>query len=147
MVTIDKKKQEFGYAALVGVRTQTLDSLRQALRRGLPFGAILKFKALSGLSNIQIMALLQISTSTWARYKAAGRIKQDESERLMRTAKIYALALQLYGGNAVGVRAYMGTPNREFSGETPIQMLIASDASARRVENLLFAQLHGDVLG
>jgi hypothetical protein len=56
------------------------------------------------------------------------------------------MAMQLYGGNKGGARVYMGTHNREFFGKTPLQMLLTDDASARQVEDLLFAQLRSDVL-
>jgi hypothetical protein len=57
------------------------------------------------------------------------------------------MALQLYGGNEGGARVYMGTPNREFLGETPLQMLLTNDAGEHQVEDLLFAQLRGDCWG
>jgi putative toxin-antitoxin system antitoxin component (TIGR02293 family) len=117
------------------------------LQHGLTFGAVLKFQKLAGLKKIQIMTLLRMSASAWARRKVAGRIKQAESERLLQAAQIFGMALQLYGGNEGGARVYMGTPNRKFLGETPLQMLQTDDAGAHQVEDLLFAQLRGDVLG
>jgi putative toxin-antitoxin system antitoxin component (TIGR02293 family) len=93
------------------------------------------------------MGVMRMKTATYARRKAAGRLSQEESERLLKATRIFSMAMELYGGNKDAARVYFKYPSSKLNGETPLQLLITDDESARQVEDLLFAQLRGDVIG
>jgi putative toxin-antitoxin system antitoxin component (TIGR02293 family) len=144
---MSKSLEGFGYARLVGIKDDTLGGIRQALIRGLPFRAVEQFRALTNFPNKDIMGVMRMKPATYARRKATGRLSQEESERLLKATRIFSMAMQLYGGNKDAARVYFKHPSSKLDGETPMQLIITDDESARQVEDLLFAQLRGDVIG
>lgn len=110
---------------------------------GLPAGCVVRFKQLSGFSNIEISALLGVSEKTFIRWQQSPRKPIDPvaSDRLYRTAKIMALADTVLEG-ADEAHAWMNEPQFGLNNRIPRELL-STDAGAREVEDLLLRMEHG----
>jgi putative toxin-antitoxin system antitoxin component (TIGR02293 family) len=107
-----------------------------AIRHGLPYRALEEFAASSGLPIPEISSLLTIPERTLARRKAAGKLSFDESERLLRLARIFEKAAGLFGGSSVEATQWLRLPKKALGGETPLDYS-ATELGAREVENLI----------
>jgi len=63
------------------------------------------------------------------------RLTAAESDRTVRLARVYAVAVEMIG-NAEKATQWLSTPNRALSGAVPIDEL-DTDLGAKEVENIL----------
>ena len=91
----------------------------------------------------RLTELLQIPTATMARRKTQGRFTVDESERIVRLARLWFLACQAVGGPS-GARSWLGRPQHGLKGRVPLE-LARLEVGARTVETLLH-RIHYGVL-
>lgn len=89
-------------------------------------------------------SLIAPETTVRRRLKANARFTEAESERLIRLARVYAEAVQLFGDDAAALR-WLNTPQAFIAGDPPIAPLhlAAKDAGARLIEGLLRQTAHG----
>ena len=84
--------------------------------------------------------IVQIDKSTlMRRLRENRRLKPDESDRVLRFARAFALAKSAMGDDA---RVWFKTENRALGGVKPIELL-DTDSGAREVENVLGRIEHG----
>jgi putative toxin-antitoxin system antitoxin component (TIGR02293 family) len=99
--------------------TQTIDGLRR-----------------SGLTNDEIYALV-IPRRTLAHRRARREaLSRDESDRVVRVARIAALGEEVFGDRERSWR-WLRAAKRQFRGRAPLG-LVATEAGARLVEELLY---------
>jgi putative toxin-antitoxin system antitoxin component (TIGR02293 family) len=113
----------------------TSEVIRQ-VKRGFPYGAIIRFHRRSGLPVGVIADLVQIPQRTLMRRKAKGRLLPDESERLLRVAGIFEKAAELFEGDVNAARRWLTTGNAELDGQSPLEM-VRTEIGAREVEDLV----------
>jgi putative toxin-antitoxin system antitoxin component (TIGR02293 family) len=118
-------------------------ALRTLVDAGLVFRA---FEALADYVNITRSDLAQaadIPLRTVQRRKTstAGKFERDESDRLARVARIYAIAEDVLGSRDEAQR-WMKTPNRSLDGARPLNEL-ETEVAAREVEDVLGRIQHG----
>jgi putative toxin-antitoxin system antitoxin component (TIGR02293 family) len=79
-----------------------------------------------------------VSRPTLARRRKSHsrRLSPDESERLARIAKIWALAREVWGKDE-DARAFLFRPHTMLEGRTPIEIALKTDMGARLVEEIL----------
>jgi putative toxin-antitoxin system antitoxin component (TIGR02293 family) len=106
------------------------------LKSGLPFHRLASMARVSGLSVKEIAAVLGTPPRTLARRKAHGNLSGGESERLLRLARLFDLAVNLFEGDAAAARAWLRRPAKALAGRTPLQ-LAQSEIGARAVEDLI----------
>ena len=75
------------------------------------------------------------------RIKKGERLTRDESDRVVRVARIVATAEETFGNRAKASR-WLHKPKRGFSGQKPIDLL-DTEEGARVVEDRLFRIAHG----
>lgn len=117
------------------------DETVERIRKGLPF---VEFEALQDLLAIGAEPLathLGISRSTLMRRRKAGRLDMQESDRLLRFARLYARTCEVLGG-AEAARKWLSGPARALGFTTPLAFA-ETEAGAREVENLLGRIEHG----
>jgi putative toxin-antitoxin system antitoxin component (TIGR02293 family) len=105
------------------------------VRAGLP---VSELDALQNVLDVPIEKLapkLGISKATLHRRKAAGRLEPDESDRVLRFARLMGKAVQVFE-TEVGARAWMSSPQFGLGGETPLDYAM-TELGAREVYNLL----------
>jgi putative toxin-antitoxin system antitoxin component (TIGR02293 family) len=105
------------------------------IREGLPvaeFDALCDLLALSGEA---LSGHLGISRSTLARRRATGRLDMQESDRLLRFARLFERACVVLQ-DAQTAREWLAAPARALDFATPL-VFAETEAGAREVENLL----------
>jgi putative toxin-antitoxin system antitoxin component (TIGR02293 family) len=115
--------------------------LEDAVLHGLPAAAAraLASHTMSSLSLMQEVTHLDKSTFR-RRENAKGRLRPDESDRVVRVARIAALATEAMG--AVDGVLWLHEPNRALGDRIPLQML-QTEVGARQVEDVLTRIQHG----
>ncbi len=113
----------------------TFQWVRQ-VRDGIPYAALLRFQKNSGLGASRIADLIRIPQRTLMRRKAVGRLRTDESERLLRVSGVFDKALELFEGDAQAARRWLTTPSESLESHSPLD-LAATEIGAREVEDLV----------
>lgn len=130
------------YVALLGLRTHDPAQLHLRVREGLSYEAFERLQRVLDLPASETTGLLQIPSRTLARRKEAGRLDPDESDRLIRLARLVGLALQLFEGDLDETRSWLGTAQVALAGQTPLAFA-TTEIGAREVENLIGRLEHG----
>jgi len=130
------------YASLLGLQTFDWPHLARAVERGFPFDAFEQLRDNSGLSADDLLTWLQLAPRTLARRKQQRRFSAEESDRLLRAARVLGRALELFDGDRDGALEWLRTPQRALGGELPIDVA-RTDLGAREVENLVGRVEHG----
>lgn len=131
-----------GDKALQG-EVHTMEQLRQRVRRGLPFLAFEAVTANYGLPKPSLRRVLRTPERTLIRRKQSARFLADESDRLVRVARIAALAEEVLGRRDRAGR-WLQKPNRALGGATPLEHL-DTELGAQQVEQVLGRIGHGIV--
>ncbi len=130
------------YLSLLGLRSFDTASLLKRLDEGLSYAAFERLKHRLDVTSQELANAALIPLRTLARRKKAGRMQPDESDRLVRLARVFARAIELYEGDSEGAQAWMMRPNRAFGEVSPFEM-VKTDVGAREVENLIGRIEHG----
>jgi putative toxin-antitoxin system antitoxin component (TIGR02293 family) len=76
-----------------------------------------------------------ISLATLHRRKAQGRLQPEESDRVLRFARLFGKAVSIFG-NAADAKQWLASPQFGLGGEVPLDYA-QTEVGAREVENLL----------
>jgi putative toxin-antitoxin system antitoxin component (TIGR02293 family) len=109
---------------------------------GLPYEALERLRAILDLPASRVADLLRIPLRTLARRKEANHLQPDESDRLLRLARLVGLALDLFDGDEGGARSWLTSGNVALGGRTPLA-LATTDVGAREIERLIGRLEHG----
>jgi putative toxin-antitoxin system antitoxin component (TIGR02293 family) len=129
-----------GGPQVFGVRAARVDLLEE-VERGLPIRAYETVSEALELTPVEEDRLLRVSVRTRARWKRRDRLDAATSDRLVRLARILALAVLVLEsrGNAV---AWLREPSDSLGGRSPLAA-VASDPGAEKVSNMLYQMEHG----
>ena len=130
------------YVSLLGLTRYDYPGVISQVEKGLPYAAFERFQRNTGLTTEHLIDVLQIPRRTLARRKTTGRFAFDESDRLVRVARIYAKALQLFDSDAREATRWFLTVRRALGGSTPLEMTRTS-VGAQEVEDLIGRIEHG----
>lgn len=125
-----------GSRALGGPLRSSRD-LVELIRKGVPASAVGEIRKQAGLASDQeVSELLHLSRTTLARKKkAAGRLPPQDSERVVRAARLAVLAEDVLGSGEKAWR-WLRKPNRALQGQRPYELL-DTDVGAQQVESVL----------
>src|SRR5947207_2182026 len=84
----------------IGLKASNTTDLVRMVQQGLPYRMVERFRKSSGMTIDEISEFVQIPKRTLSRRKEEGRLRADESERLVRISGIYEKAFDLFDGNA-----------------------------------------------
>jgi putative toxin-antitoxin system antitoxin component (TIGR02293 family) len=132
------------YMTLLGLRSLDTVGLVDRIQAGLSYAALERFQRNISLSNAELGRLLQIPLRTLSRRKEEGRLQPDESDRLVRSARLFVRTLELFEGNAEEARTWLGSSNRALGGVVPLE-LAPTEVGAREIEDLIDRLEHGVV--
>lgn len=135
-------RAEYFYVALLGLRNYKPFKIYIQLRQGLPYSAFKRFQRNTRLSSAAIAELIQLPTRTMARRKEAGRLQPDESDRLLRVARVFGRALELFEGDPDAARHWLSSKQRLLGNLVPLE-LAGTDVGALEVEHLIGRLEHG----
>jgi len=136
------KSGQHEYLSLLGLRSFDTAALMRRLEEGVSFAAFERLKRSLSVSSRELADVAQITQRTLARRKSAGRMRPDESDRLVRLARVFSRAIELFEGDSEGAQAWMMRPNRAFGGVSPFEMA-KTEVGSREVENLIGRIEHG----
>jgi putative toxin-antitoxin system antitoxin component (TIGR02293 family) len=124
------------YAHVLGLRVQDRLALVDKVEGGFSYESFARLQRATELSREQLADLVQITLRTLSRRKARGKLSQEESERLLRVARVFDLAVGLHEGNRSAARAWLERPNPALNGKIPFE-LTRTEVGAREVEILV----------
>jgi len=111
------------------------------IQAGLPMAEFEALRQLLEISSEELAEKLVISRSTLVRRKKTGRLDREESDRLVRFARLFSRAVEVLGDD-VSARTWLKAPARALASQTPLAFA-ETEAGAREVENLLGRLEHG----
>ncbi|MEM1125351.1 MAG: antitoxin Xre-like helix-turn-helix domain-containing protein [Bacteroidota bacterium] len=110
----------------------------RAVREGVLPEAFDRLQDFLDVSASTLAEVLDIAPRTLARRRQTGdRLKPEESDRLLRTARVAELALAVFE-EASAAATWFTAPNARLGGETPLARTDTAPG-AREVEAMLFA--------
>jgi putative toxin-antitoxin system antitoxin component (TIGR02293 family) len=84
----------------------------------------------------RVLAVLGVSSRTLARRRRERRFSTDESDRVLRVARLFAKVLELYEGDRDGAATWVTTGQLVVGRCTPLD-LARTELGAREVERLV----------
>jgi putative toxin-antitoxin system antitoxin component (TIGR02293 family) len=129
-----------GGRQIFGPGSRRVDLLEEA-ERGLPTKAYAAIAKALQLTSDEEDRLLQNSLRTRARWKQRTRLDPATSDRLVRLARILALAIDVLESKEHAV-AWLREPCESLNRRTPLQAM-TTDVGADKVSNMLFQMEHG----
>ncbi len=125
-----------GQSASIPVVSQPLQFDWRAVEKGVPLSALEEFAARTGFALKDLLEVIIPPRTLKHRRMRKEPLSLDESDRLARVARIYDLAVKVFG-EAVDGREWLTFPIDRFEGRTALEML-RTDAGARQVEEMLY---------
>ena len=125
----------------LGRRVRTLSQLEQCAREGFPPAAAKALVEHSVVESRELYGWIVPRRTLAHRVRRAERLSREESDRISRVARIYALAAEAFG-DLDKARRWLRRPLRQFAGRTPMEM-IETELGAAQVETLLGRISHG----
>ncbi|MGH7255646.1 MAG: type II RES/Xre toxin-antitoxin system antitoxin [Nitrospirales bacterium] len=112
-----------------------LDELRQTVGAGLPYASLEAVMVKFGLARGEAASALHLPQRTIARRKKQRKLRADESDRLLRLARLGAHAADVLGSEEKAAR-WLRRPNRALGNQVPLELL-ESDIGAGQIEEVL----------
>ena len=127
--------------AVYGAANSATGETVERIRAGLPMVEFTALQDLLGLSAEALAQHLAISRSTLVRRRKSGRLDMQESDRLLRYARLYARAHAVLQDEAAA-KDWLKQPARALDFVTPLSFA-ETEVGAREVEALLGRIEHG----
>jgi putative toxin-antitoxin system antitoxin component (TIGR02293 family) len=125
-----------GGRKVLGKIVKKPDDLAELIRKGLPASSLRALAVKLSLGSAVLSSKLGIPQRTMTRrLSQRSRLTPAESDRTVRLARVYAVAVEMIGDEERGVQ-WLLTPNRALGGERPLDRL-DTDVGAREVEDVL----------
>ena len=124
------------YTKVIGVKVKSSVELVKHVENGLAFTAVEALQKQMNLATKEIALLLDIKFRTFLRRKAAGRLQPAESDRVLRTSRLFARAQDLFDGDQAAARSWLMTPQRALGGAIPLE-IAKTEVGAREVERII----------
>jgi len=142
-----KYKQTGPHALIVGEAQSTYAEnpagLVDRILAGLPVEEFDGLREMLGLSVDQMAAKIGISVATLSRRRARKQaLDRDHSDRLMRYARLYWMAVNFFDGETAAARNWLASPARSLGGRSPSEFA-ETEIGAREVEDLIGRLEHG----
>ena len=122
------------------IGTQEGAKILPLVRHGLPVGAVETFIETGAISAAELYELV-LPRKTFANRRKLGRLTPEQSDRLVRVARVVAEAEENFGSREIAHR-WLRRPSDALDGEAPLKLL-DTDEGARMVETLILRIAHG----
>ncbi len=126
---------------VIGIQTKTTPELIATLRQGLPFEVFTSLQNNLSLSAEALAQLIGVPVRTLNRRKNEGRFKPEESDNLVRIARVLARVQEFFTDKEAAIK-WLKTPELAFDNETPLSLL-DTELGAQEVLQLLGQLEHG----
>lgn len=129
-------------ASPIGLRVRDNLTLIERIEEGFPYRTLERLQEILAIPAGEVAEVVRIPVRTLTRRKKEGRLRPEESERVLRIARLIEDATRLHEGDLDQARTWLKTPKRALDGKTPLEMG-RTEVGAREVENLLGRLEHG----
>jgi len=143
MLHVQTLVEALGGQKVLKRRISNLHELRETVKTGLPYAALEALMGKFGLPREKTAAALHLPQRTIARRKKQKRLQADESDRLLRLARISAQAAVTLGSEEKAAQ-WLRRPNRALGNQAPLD-LMDGDIGVRQVEEVLGRIEHGNI--
>ena len=116
-------------------RLSTQGDLVEIVRSGLPQSSLAAVMEVLHLSSDSLSSAIALPKRTLSRRKKQDRLTADESDRLMRLARIAAHAVSVFGDSSKASN-WLKKPNRALGNVSPLSQM-DTEVGARMVEQVL----------
>jgi len=135
-MTVAAIAEVLGGKKVLKKRIGTPAQLMTLIREGLPADILPTIAAELSMDRSAVAKVVGISGRTLSRRLASrSRLSAEESDRMVRLARVLALANDTLGDRAKA-SSWLQTPNRALQGSTPFELL-DTDAGVQSVETIL----------
>jgi len=135
-MTVAAIAEVLGGKKVLKKRVGTPAQLMTLIREGLPADILPSIAAELSMDRSAVAKVVGISGRTLSRRLASrSRLSAEESDRMVRLARVLALANDTLGDRTKASR-WLQTPNRALQGSTPFELL-DTDAGVQSVETIL----------
>jgi putative toxin-antitoxin system antitoxin component (TIGR02293 family) len=141
MLSTNKIIQVLGGKSVLKRNISSETQLREAVREGLPYESLAIVVEKLGIKGDKVAEVIQLPLRTIARRKKEKRLEPDESDRVVRLARIGAMAAYVLG-NEQKASVWLHERNRALGGIAPLDIL-DTDIGTRQVEEVLGRIEHG----
>jgi putative toxin-antitoxin system antitoxin component (TIGR02293 family) len=125
----------------IAIQAENTDQLISQLKQGLPTDAFDMLKERLNITDNTLSKLVQIPQRTLSRRREIGRLRTDESERILRLAQVCDMAFNVFGSQEKAEN-WLKKPARGLGGKIPMEYA-DTDLGAHEVINLLGRIDHG----
>ena len=130
------------YLLLLGLDPMNTSQLVERVEEGLSFGELERLRENMGFSREEMAELVQIRPRTLDRRKKEGRLHPEESDRLLRAARVFGRAIALFEGDVEGALRWLSSPQRALGGAVPLE-IARTEIGAGEVEGSIGRLEHG----
>ena len=130
------------YTKVIGIKVKDSIDLVKHVENGLAFTVVEALQQQMNLAAKEMARLLDIKFRTFLRRKEAGRLQPAESDRVLRTSRLFARAKDLFDGDQEAAREWLMTPQRALGGAIPLD-IAKTEVGAREVEQIIGRLEHG----
>lgn len=136
---------ELTYLRRLGLRATSKLELVATVQAGLPYTAFESLQEELGIPSGKLAEAVLISHRTLARRKEKGRFQPDESDRILRIARLVDKTTRLFEGDRNDANRWFTTPKMALSGKSPLEFS-QTEVGAREVEALVDRLEHGVII-
>lgn len=111
-------------------------SMGELVRTGLPFSAFKTLEGKLGITQNQLADFLSITNTTLARRRKEKRLNTEESDRLIRYARLLTQAQEMMEGDQAAASRWLNEPHPLLDDESPLEHAV-TELGARDVEDLI----------
>ncbi len=127
---------------LLGIQSRRASELVGQVQAGFPFSYLVHLEQQSGLPRQRLAQFAAIPPRTLARRQRAGQLAPEESDRLLRFARIFESLLELFEGDQDHAKRWLLASSLALGGTSPLEFM-STEVGAREVEQLIGRLEHG----
>ena len=125
----------------IGIKSKNMDDLIRKVQRGFPVSSFEKLRRKLDVSDNLLSQVINIPKRTLTRRKQQGRLNVVESEKLLRIARLYDKALEVFEDEEAAEK-WLKEPARGLGGVIPLEYA-KTELGAQEIEKLLIRIEHG----
>jgi putative toxin-antitoxin system antitoxin component (TIGR02293 family) len=130
------------YVTLLGLRRFDSAKLLKTVERGISVSSLTRFQRNIDLPQKRLLEVVQIPQRTMTRRRKEGRLRPDESDRLLRASRLFGRVIELFEGDAEAARRWLSSPQTVLGGAIPWD-LAKTELGSREVEAAIGRIEHG----
>lgn len=119
-----------------GLEPASPRALAHSIEAGLPVAALEQFAEIMAPDDVLFKYRLVPKATLQRRKKSTGRLTTDEGDRLVRIARVFSFAIEIYG-SPDWAREFLRRPHPMLGGKSPQDVAMATSPGADLVVNIL----------